>query len=97
MGKVFNSSGVPVSGVVMQVGESGVLGSAFTTAPTDANGRYVWDFGAPDDNSHTWFVVPLDNGALSVTPFEFTTDHIDTCEHVSSVQIVSVDWRRRAD
>jgi hypothetical protein len=96
LGRVLDVQGLPVAGVTMQVGEVGVAGSVFNTAPTDANGRYVFDFGAPDDNSHTWFVVPLQGGQRAVDPFSFTTDHGDTCENSSSVQIVSVDWRRRA-
>jgi hypothetical protein len=94
-GVVLDMSGIPVAGVVMQVGEVGVPGSVFSTAPTDANGRYVWDFGSPDDNGHTWFVVPLENGQPAVDPFQFQTDHVDTCESEASVQITTVDWRRR--
>jgi len=96
MGRVFDSQGLPLGGVTMQVGEVGVTGSVFSTSPSDANGRYVWDFGAPNDATHTWFVVPLENGQPAVNRFEFQTDHIDTCEILASVQIVSVDWRRRA-
>jgi len=95
-GRVFDSSGIPLAGVVMQVGESNVPGSLFNTLPSDANGRYVWDFGAPNDNAHTWFVVPLESGQPAVERFLFQTDHIDTCDNLSAVQIVTVDWRRRA-
>ncbi|MFQ5578671.1 MAG: hypothetical protein ACE5G8_16970, partial [Anaerolineae bacterium] len=96
-GRVFDSSGIPLSGVVMQVGEAGVAGSVFNTAPTDANGRYVWDFGGPDDRAHTWFVVPLENGQPAVDRFEFTTDSSDVCDVTAAVQIQTVDWRRRPD
>lgn len=97
LGKVFDSGGLPLSGVVLQVGELNVAGSVFNTAPTDANGRYVFDFAAPDDNGHTWFVVPLDNGQRAVEPFTFATDSADVCELVNSIQITTVDWRRRAN
>ena len=92
---VWGPDGLPLAGVVMQVGEVGVSGSVFNTAPTDANGRYVWDFGAPDPNSHTWFIVPLENGQPAVKRYEFKTDSEDTCELTSAIQIVTVDWRRR--
>lgn len=97
-GQVFDSSGLPVSGVPMQVGEVGVAGSIFTTAPTDANGRYAYDFGSPDSNKHTWFVVPMEGGQPSpgVQRFEFQTDPIEVCDLTSAIQIVSVDWRKRA-
>ena len=94
-GVVTDAMGVPISGVVMQVGEVGVAGSVFRTAPTDANGRYIWDFGAPDNNSHTWFVVPLEGGQEAVSRVQFQTDHGDSCEQVESVQIVTIDWRKR--
>lgn len=94
-GTVTDSSGFPVVGVVMQVGEVGVANSVFNTLPTDANGRYVWDFGAPNDATHRWFVVPLENGQRVTTPYEFQTDHIDNCEELESAQITTVDWRKR--
>jgi hypothetical protein len=96
-GRVFDANGLPLGGVVMQVGEVGVAGSVFNTSPSDANGRYVFDFGSPNDDSHTWFVVPLENGEPAVKRYEFTTDSADVCELTASIQIVSVDWRRRAD
>jgi len=95
-GRLFDANGLPLAGVVMQVGEVGVAGSVFNTAPSDANGRYVFDFGSPNDDSHTWFVVPLEGGQPAVNRFEFQTDSGDVCESISSVQIMSVDWRRRA-
>ena len=94
-GKIFNANGIPLGGVTMQVGEVNIPGSRFNTSPSDANGRYVFDFAAPDDNSHTWFVVPLENGQPAVSQFEFTTDSGKVCEELASVQIVTVDWRKR--
>ncbi|MEM7028529.1 MAG: hypothetical protein AAF629_02965 [Chloroflexota bacterium] len=96
LGKVFDSSGLPLGGVSFRVGEVGVTNSVFQTAPSDANGRYIWDFGAPDDDSHTWFAVPLNGGQEAVERVTFSTDHGDSCTDVNSVQIVSIDWRRRA-
>ncbi|OQY27661.1 MAG: hypothetical protein B6243_12780 [Anaerolineaceae bacterium 4572_5.2] len=80
------------SGVYLQVGEVGVAGSVFTVGPTDANGRYAFDFGAPNPDSHTWFVVPLENGAPGAESFQFTTDPIGICDLTSAVQIVTVNW-----
>ncbi|MFM1939286.1 MAG: hypothetical protein RLY32_1028, partial [Pseudomonadota bacterium] len=45
LGRVLDVQGLPVAGVTMQVGEVGVAGSVFNTAPTDANGRYVYSLG----------------------------------------------------
>jgi hypothetical protein len=95
-GQVFDADGLPRPGVTMQVGEVNVPNSRFNTSPTDANGRYVFDFAAPNDDPHTWFVVPLENGAPAVEEVQFTTDPGDVCEYSTSVQIVTIDWRRRA-
>jgi hypothetical protein len=94
-GQVFNADGLPRPGVVMQVGEVNVANSRFNTTPTDANGRYVFDFAAPNKDPHTWFVVPLENGQPAVDEVHFTTDPGGVCEYTTSVQIVTIDWRRR--
>ncbi len=91
-GEIKGIDNRPVGGVYLQVGEVGVAGSVFTAGPTDANGRYVFDFGAPNPDSHTWFVVPLENGAPGAESFQFTTDPIDLCDLTSAVQIVTVNW-----
>lgn len=96
-GIVTDSAGLPVSGVVMQVGEVGVGGSIFNTEPTDANGRYYYWFAAPDDNSHTWFVVPLENGQPATQRFEFKTDPGDDCKYLEAAQVTTVDWRKRTN
>ncbi len=97
LGIVRDAKGLPLAGVTMQVGEVGVAGSVFNTSPSDANGRYVWDFGAPDKNAHTWFVVPLENGQPAVNRYEFATDSKDVCDSFASVQITTIDWQRRPD
>ena len=91
-GEVKGIDNRPEGGIHLQVGEVGVAGSVFTVGPTDANGRYAFDFGAPNPESHTWFVVPLHNGAPGAEPYRFTTDPIGMCDVTSAVQIVQVDW-----
>lgn len=96
-GTIRGINGLPMSGITMQVGEVNVAGSLFTTTPSDANGRYVFDFAAPDKNSHRWFVVPLEKGKPAVTRFEWQTDGDYACTSNSGVQIVTVDWQRTAN
>jgi hypothetical protein len=97
-GVVFDSSGLPLGGVVFQVGEVDIPGSVFNTAPSDANGRYIWDFGGPQDRKQTWFVQPLENGqpAPGVSRVVFQTDPVGVCEFDEAIQIMNMDWRRRA-
>lgn len=95
-GIVYGPDGLPLSGVTMQVGELNVPGSRFNTAPTDANGRYIWDFGGPTDREQVWFVVPLENGQPAVEQFTFQTDPARACDFDNAVQIMNLDWQRRA-
>lgn len=94
LGIVRDASGLPMSGVVFQVGEVGVAGSVFNTSPSDGNGRYVFDFAAPNKDTHRWFVVPLENGKPAVQRFEWQTDSKDACASSAAVQIVTVNWQR---
>lgn len=94
LGTVRGADGLPLSGVTFQVGEVGVAGSVFNTSPSDGNGRYVFDFAAPNQDSHRWFVVPLENGKPAVQRFEWQTDSINSCTSSAAVQIVTVDWQR---
>ncbi len=94
IGVVRDVNGLPLAGVTLQVGEVGVAGSVFNTSPSDANGRYVFDFAAPDSNSHRWFVVPLENGQPAVQRYEWQTDPKGTCKNSAAVQIMHVDWQK---
>lgn len=95
-GVLYDSDGLPLQGITMQVGEVDVPGSVFNTAPSDGNGRYIWDFGGPTDRKQLWFAVPLENGQPATDRFTFQTDPVDSCEFDAAVQIMNVDWRRRA-
>lgn len=111
-GRVLDANNLPLQGVSLQVGEVNVPGSVFDIT-TDANGRYVFDFGGPTDRDQSWFVVPRENGRNAADkPFVWQTDanftveedndddgidnSLDKCEFSDSVQIMTVDWRRRA-
>ncbi len=93
-GVVSGANGLPLSGVVMQVGEVGVAGSVFNTEPTDSNGRYFYWFASPDNNTHRWFVVPLENGKPAVQRFEWQTDKRDLCTSSGGIQEASINWQR---
>ena len=72
-GRVLDSSNLPLQGVTLQVGELNIPNSAFNVV-TDANGRYIFDFGGPGEESKTWFVLPLSNGSPAGERFTWQTD-----------------------
>ncbi|OQY49040.1 MAG: hypothetical protein B6242_00705 [Anaerolineaceae bacterium 4572_78] len=94
-GKVTDSDSIPIAGVEMQVGEMNVAGSVFKTT-TDANGRYIHDFGAPASRVQRWFVIPLEDGKEAANKrYTFQTDSVDQCELNDAIQIMTVDWKRQ--
>lgn len=94
-GHVFDEKNVPLAGVILEVGELDVPGSRFQVI-TDENGRYIFDFGSPNKDPHTWFVVPLlaDKTPAISPPHTFKTDPEEFCRNFDGVHITTIDWQR---